>query len=453
MRQVTSPACPAPANRGGRPWGRALAVAAAMALTAGLVVAPAAAEDLTTRQQQVRGDAQAVRSELDADEAALGAASRALVESQARLTDAEVRLADTQVRLAAARESDAALAVRLREERAQLARDEASVALAQGKVDEQQALIVQAARDSFQQQADLGGLGVVFGPEGTESLARRSQWYSSVFDTTQARLDTLNVLRAQLQQARDRQDATAALVAADKDEAARTVRQIDSLARQAEALRGDVASLVAENEANRQAAQAELDSDRARYDELMAEDAKISQELMARAAAQLRAGVRYVTSVPAGQVWTDPATYPLLARGPQVAVSRQGFIRPVAAAPGSAFGLRFHPILRTWRLHGGTDYGAACGTPLYAAQAGRVEQARSQGGFGNYTIIDHGVVDGRSVMTGYAHQSQMAVSAGEFVAQGQLIGRVGTTGLSTGCHLHLQVYVDGAVANPLSWTP
>ena len=311
MRQVTSPACHATANRGGRLWGRALGVATALALTAGLSVAPAAAEDLTARQQQVRGDVQAVRSELDADAAALGAASTALVESQARLADAETRLADTQVRLASAREADATLAVRLRGERAQLARDEASVAQALAKVDAQQDLIVQAARESFQQQTDMSGFGVVFGPEGTEELARRSQWDTSVFDTTQARLDTLNVLRAHLQDARDRQAATAARVSADKDAAARTVQRIDALASEAEALRREVALLVAENEANRSAAQAELDADQSRHDQLMAEDARISQELMARAAAQRAAGVRYVTGVPAGQVWTNPATYPL----------------------------------------------------------------------------------------------------------------------------------------------
>nr|WP_269779020.1 M23 family metallopeptidase [Propioniciclava soli] len=104
-------------------------------------------------------------------------------------------------------------------------------------------------------------------------------------------------------------------------------------------------------------------------------------------------------------------------------------------------------------MHNGTDFGAACGTPLYAAQSGTVVQARVQGGFGNYTVIDHGVIGGTSIMTGYAHQSSMAVRAGQRVEMGQLIGYVGTTGLSTGCHLHLQVYANGSPVDPLTYIP
>ena len=88
---------------------------------------------------------------------------------------------------------------------------------------------------------------------------------------------------------------------------------------------------------------------------------------------------------------------------------------------------------------------------IYAANDGRVASAGRQGGFGNYTVIDHGRIRGRYVSTGYAHQSRIIVRTGQRVKQGQLIGYVGTTGLSTGCHLHLQVYVNGGVVNPMNW--
>lgn len=450
MRQVSSPTCHARAARGARLWSRALGASAAMALTLVLSATPVAAtDDLIARQQQVRLEAETARAELEADTASLGAASQALLESQARLAEAQARLSDTQVQLQGARADDARLAARLAEEQAQLRRDEAEVALAQARVDAQQALIAQTARDAYQQQSNLAGLGVLLGAETTDEFAQRVQWDTTVFDSSQAKLDELDVLRGRLQEARDRQAATAAAVEADRQESARTVARVAALVGEAERLQAEVAALVAQNEADRQAAQAELDADQARYDELMAEDARVSQELMALAAAR----ARYVTSVAAGQVWTDPATYPLLASGPQVAVSQKGFTRPVAARPGSAFGQRLHPILRVWRLHRGTDFGATCGTPLFAAQAGRVARVGPQGGFGNYTIIDHGEVDGVSVMTGYAHQERWVVAAGQLVTQGQLIGYVGSTGLSTTCHLHLQVYVEGGVANPLAWIP
>ena len=179
-------------------------------------------------------------------------------------------------------------------------------------------------------------------------------------------------------------------------------------------------------------------------------------QIAARVAHQLANGAPredIARLVAMGVVSTDPTTYPLADSGAQMILSTRGFIRPVKARPGSAYGLRFHPILKYWRMHNGTDFGAACGVPLYAAQSGTVLQASAQGGFGNYTIIDHGIIDGRSVMTGYAHQQSMVVRAGQSVAMGQLIGYVGTTGLSTGCHLHLQVYRNGAPVNPLEYIP
>ena len=90
---------------------------------------------------------------------------------------------------------------------------------------------------------------------------------------------------------------------------------------------------------------------------------------------------------------------------------------------------------------------------MYAAQSGTVVKAGWQGGFGNYVIIDHGVIGGKSIMTGYAHQQSMTVRAGQRVDMGQQIGYVGTTGLSTGCHLHLQVYENGTPVDPMRYIP
>ncbi len=429
---------------------RTLVAVVTAALLTTLAALPAGATgDLVARQRQLRQDAQAARASIEAETIALGEASQALLAAQERLAEARAALDDTRHQLDAARLVEAELAQRLADERAQLERDRLAVRAAEQRVDDQQALITRVARDAYQQRSGLTGLGVVFGSTSTDQLAQRVQWDTTVFDTSQARLDTLNRLRADLAAARDRQAATAAKVAADQAEAARTVARVESLVDAAATLEREVADLVVAHEQARAAAQAELDAEQARYDELMAEDARISQQLMGLVAR----GIRYVTDVPPGQVWTDHATYPVLASGPQVAVSPKGFTRPLAARPGSPFGMRFHPILKRWRMHNGTDYGAPCGMPLYAAQAGRVVQARSQGGFGNYTIIDHGLIGRQRVMTGYAHQERMVVRPGQFVSQGQLIGHVGTTGLSTGCHLHLQVYVNGTPSNPLAWIP
>lgn len=94
--------------------------------------------------------------------------------------------------------------------------------------------------------------------------------------------------------------------------------------------------------------------------------------------------------------------------------------------------------------HGGLDFANGCGAPIYAAAAGTVDYAGYNGGFGNYTRIQHG----GGVATGYAHQSRFAVSRGQHVSAGQVIGYAGNTGNSLGCHLHFEVYINGGRTNP-----
>ena len=110
--------------------------------------------------------------------------------------------------------------------------------------------------------------------------------------------------------------------------------------------------------------------------------------------------------------------------------------------------MRFHPILKYWKLHDGTDFGAGCGTPLRAPYNGRVAERYYNAGYGNRLMIDHGVVDGRFVTTGYNHAIRYTVGVGDRVSKGEVIGYVGSTGYSTGCHLHLMVWLDGNRPQP-----
>ena len=90
----------------------------------------------------------------------------------------------------------------------------------------------------------------------------------------------------------------------------------------------------------------------------------------------------------------------------------------MAARITSPFGMRFHPVLHYWKLHDGTDFGAACGTPIRAAYAGRVAERYYNAGYGNRLMIDHGYVGGRYVTTGYNHASRYIVHVGQRVREG-----------------------------------
>jgi murein DD-endopeptidase MepM/ murein hydrolase activator NlpD len=125
--------------------------------------------------------------------------------------------------------------------------------------------------------------------------------------------------------------------------------------------------------------------------------------------------------------------------------SRRASGAPVANARlTSGFGMRFHPLLGYNRMHQGVDYAASYGTPIYAVADGRVQHAGWHGGHGKMVKIAHG----GGLGTGYAHMSRIAVAAGSLVRQGDVIGYVGSTGLSTGPHLHFEAYRNGVAVNP-----
>jgi murein DD-endopeptidase MepM/ murein hydrolase activator NlpD len=123
------------------------------------------------------------------------------------------------------------------------------------------------------------------------------------------------------------------------------------------------------------------------------------------------------------------------------------FFWPTAGGISSGFGPRFHPILNYTRMHYGVDIGGACGQPIWAADEGTVISAGYSGGFGYATVIDHG----QGLASLYAHQTTIQVGSGEEVRRGEPIGLVGSTGLSTSCHLHFEVRVNGTPVDPVPY--
>ena len=135
-------------------------------------------------------------------------------------------------------------------------------------------------------------------------------------------------------------------------------------------------------------------------------------------------------------------------------LSFTGFICPLKSYSriSSEYGWRKNPVSGVNKLHAGTDFAAPGGTPIYAAASGYVQVAGwSSGGYGNYVIIYHGKMsDGNQYSTLYGHMRSVATSAGKYVQQGEIIGYVGSTGNSTGNHLHLEVWKGGSKANAVN---
>ena len=132
---------------------------------------------------------------------------------------------------------------------------------------------------------------------------------------------------------------------------------------------------------------------------------------------------------------------------PQRAVSVPSRMPLEGASLTSGFGMRTHPVLGGRRAHAGIDLAAPTGTPVYATADGVVSRADWYSSYGLYISVEHGA----SMQTRYAHLSRLAVAAGDNVKKGDLIGYVGSTGRSTGPHLHYEVRVDGLAVNPIPY--
>lgn len=132
-------------------------------------------------------------------------------------------------------------------------------------------------------------------------------------------------------------------------------------------------------------------------------------------------------------------------------ISLQWPVSPVRIT--SPFGMRWHPIAQQRRMHWGIDLAASYGQPVRAAESGRVVEAGWRGGYGNTVIILHGTVNGNTYATLYGHNSRLAVSVGQEVQAGQVIAYAGSTGYSTGPHVHFEVWVNGKAVDPIPYMP
>ena len=438
----------------------AVAIATVLSLT--LLAPQASADELVTQRARVEQQIAKTKSDLNESTTALSTAAVAVDRAQDKLDAANARLAETRQQLAVAKVKDAEMAAKLHQARADLAAAVAAVAAGQARLDAEQVKAGQLIRDQYQQQTNLLPIAVLVAPNSTEDLQTRLQWSTTLFDTTQAQIDRLTLLQRQLNAARVRQAELEAKVEAARVEAAANLKIKKALQSRAATDEATVAQLLRQRKVVEEAAASEVAQDKARYAELIKERASVERRIAARiakaaaerkraekAAAERRRAAERKANTSRRSHSTSQQTH--RPRPSAMSTAGNGFSFPVPARITSPFGMRFHPVLRYWKLHDGTDFGAACGTPIRAPRAGRVAERYYNLGYGKRLMIDHGYVNGRYVTTGYNHASRYIVGVGQRVGKGQIIGYVGSTGFSTGCHLHLMVWLNGRLRNPMTW--
>jgi murein DD-endopeptidase MepM/ murein hydrolase activator NlpD len=285
------------------------------------------------------------------------------------------------------------------------------------------------ARQAYQ-TGGVGELAIVLNAQSADDLAQRVSAVDTAFQVQGRVLADLDVKRAETRAQTTRLAAVRRQVALLKAQAAANLERARAAEAEAARAKAKVEALLASQRQDVATIAARKAAERRRLDALEGQRRALEAKLRAIAAKQ-----RADQSSDDGGGGTGG-----------------GYLSaPVGGAPvTSEFGRRFHPILHYWRLHAGIDFGAACGTPVHAAASGSVISAGWAGGYGNRIVIGHGQVRGSNLATSYNHLTQIVRSGGR-VSRGELIGISGTTGSSTGCHLHFETYQDGTPVNPRNW--
>ena len=420
-----------------RAVGAGLAALCAAALAVG-VAAPSGADtgdDKRSVDQRVAD----LKAALDDTSADLANAYLQLQATQAQLPAAQAALAQAQAGEQSATQRNDTVAAQLTVAKANEARALSDQAANARQLSDSQATLDRFAADLFQGGSTGSQMSVAFGDDSAGDFASRVVLADQVGSMADSAIK-------ELQNARAEAAANGAYVRAVQGELAGLKKQAEDALGAAASARAAAASakehldaLLAQQAAYATQVEAKKVDELTRSAAAEAEQARLQStlEAQARAAAAAEAA-RAAAAAAAGRAYTPTA-------------GGTGFLSPAAAGPiTSPFGQRFHPILHVWKLHSGTDFGVPCGTPVVAAADGTVLSAGWGGGDGNREVIDHGIVSGVDLVTTYNHLTSFVVTSGP-VKRGQLIAYSGTTGYSTGCHLHFETLENGQFVDPAKW--
>lgn len=354
-------------------------------------------------------------AEASAEEAA---ALDRLDDVAARRRQIEGRLAGIDAELAPAEVAFGAATTRLNDIETDLVRSEAKLGVLDADVEAARQRLTDRAVDSYVRQPGTRAVAVAFGLTSFRELAAASGFLRAAADAEDRTLGRYRGLRDQLIEDRGllvglRDEATAQRLVVETQRR----RLLDAKTAQAR-----VRARAVTEERREKVVLADV---RSKVREFEAQIAALKRESDAIG--------RFLRDRQRGQ---NPKP-----------VGRGELARPVDAAMTSGFGPRRHPIFGTVRNHTGVDFGATAGTPIRAAADGVVALAGERGGYGNTVVVDHG----GALATLYAHQSRIAVSPGAKVSRGQTVGYVGSTGYSTGPHLHFEVRIQGNPVDPMRY--
>jgi murein DD-endopeptidase MepM/ murein hydrolase activator NlpD len=405
------------------------ALVVVLAMLAAAFASPVSADDKGDLKRQKRG----VSGQIGDAKKAFGESSRefisavsALKKAQRQLDAAQDHLGQTKGELATAEARDEQMQAELVKSEAEL--DAAIARLDQGKKElhKSEVRVQQFTVESLQEgDRGLQAFGDLLRGESPTRFSEKMSLSESVSDAQLATMQRLAASKVILQLNREKVQELRDQVAAARKAAAENLVRKKQLEADAEDQAAEVDQLVdARADAKKSAAAAKRDDAR-RLKQLENERARLN----ARLAALARKGGGKSAGGDGGGTLSRPVSGPIT----------------------SPYGMRRHPITHVYKLHDGTDFGVPCGTPVHAAAAGTIIEQYYNGAYGNRVILNNGIKRGVNVVTTYNHLSRFAKRRGAHVSRGEVIAYSGTTGYSTGCHLHFMVIVNGHTTNPMNW--
>ena len=413
--------------------------AALCALALGVGVAAPAGADTGDDKRAVDQRVQDLKAALDDTSADLTTAFLQLQATQAQLPAAQAALAQAQAGEQSATQHNDSVAGQLAVAQANEAKAVGARAANAQQLADSQATLDRFAADLFQGGSTGSQMSVAFGDESAGDFASRVVLADQVGSMADSAIKELQNARAEAAANESYLRAVQAEVTVLKKQAEDSLTAAASSRAAATGAKEHLDALQAQQTAYAAQVEAKKVDELTRLAAAEAEQATLlaTLESQARAAAAAEAA-RAAATAAAGRTYRPT-------------VGGTGFLSPAANGPiTSPFGERFHPILLVWKLHSGTDFGVPCGTPVVAAADGTVLSAGWGGGDGNRVVIDHGIVSGVDLVTTYNHLTSFVVTSGP-VKRGQLIAISGTTGYSTGCHLHFETLENGQFVDPAKW--
>ena len=396
-------------------------------------------------KRKVDAQVDQLKAQLQETSADLSAAYTALRSTQDKLPAARTVLEKAQNAAAVADRANSVAAQELEAARASEKKAEDKLASTTKKVKSSRTRVAQFAAQIYQEQG-FGQLDMALSSSDPQQFADRIALVDTVMDVQSETMDRLATERASLTALEDHLSALRADSADKKKQAQAAFERARSARDAAASAKRELDALAAQQASQASTVAGKLATEKQRLASMEAEQARLHTILVQRAAEQRRraAAARRAAAKKHGKSGGS--------KGGGGAVTRSnGFLSyPVNAPTTSEFGMRFHPIYHRWKLHSGRDFGAPCGTPVHAAAPGDIISAGWGGGYGNRIVIDHGLVRGVGLASTDNHLTSISRGGGH-VSRGQLIGYSGTTGTSTGCHLHFEVLENGNFVNPRKW--